>query len=89
MTWTPAPSCAAGRKDNAEMEVVWRGIAHAVTDFFYANEDDLLLEVHYGSTGLAVMQKLAPMTRPAQPATRVRRRRVTLRSLARRLLRRD
>ena len=85
----PGPFMRGGRKDNVEMEVVWRGIAHAVLDFFYANEDDLLLDFHYGSTGLAVMQKLAPVTQSAQPAARVRRRRVTPRSLARRLLRRD
>ncbi len=82
----PGPFMQGRRKDNANMEVVWRGIADTVLDFFHANEDDLLLEIHYGSTGLAVMQKLAPMNRPPLPAKRLRRRYFTLRSLARQLL---
>ncbi|MCY4525885.1 MAG: class I SAM-dependent methyltransferase [Anaerolineaceae bacterium] len=82
----PGPFMQGRRKDNANMEVVWRGIADAVLDFFLANEDDLLLEFHFGSTGLAIMKKLAPVDKPPQPARRLRRRRFTLRSLARKLL---
>ena len=63
----PGPFMQGRRKDNANMEVVWRGIADAVLGFFHANEDDLLLEFHFGSTGLAIMKKLAGRDPP--PAT--------------------
>ena len=82
----PGPFMQGRRKDNANMEVVWRGIADTVLDFFHANEDDLLLQFHFGSTGLAVMQKLAPMNRTPLPARPLRRRYFTLRSIARQLL---
>ncbi|MCE2490210.1 MAG: class I SAM-dependent methyltransferase [Anaerolineae bacterium] len=82
----PGPFMQGRRKDNANMEVVWRGIADAVLDFFHANEDDLLLEFHFGSTGLAIMKKLAQIDKLPQPARRLRRRSFTLRSLARQLL---
>ncbi|MCY3906124.1 MAG: class I SAM-dependent methyltransferase [Anaerolineaceae bacterium] len=82
----PGPFMQGRRKDNADMEVVWRGIADAVLDFFHANEDDLLLEFHFGSTGLAIMKKLARRDKMPRPARRLRRRHFTLRSLARQLL---
>ncbi len=82
----PGPFMQGRRKDNANMEVVWRGISDSVLDFFHANEDDLLLEFHFGSTGLAIMKKLARRDKVPQPARRLRRRHFTLRSLARQLL---
>ena len=84
----PGPYLRGQRKDNAEMEIAWRGISQAVQDFFYANEDDLFLEFHFGSTGLALMQKLAAQGQAHRPARPVPRRHLTLRSLAKRLLRR-
>ena len=77
----PGPYMAGRRKDDANREVAWRAIARVVMDFFYANEHDLLLQVHYGSTGLALMQKLAPMDKPFNPPRRLPRRYATLRSL--------
>ena len=82
----PGPYLRERRKDDANREIVWRAISRVVQDFFYANEDDLLLEYHFGSTGLALMQKLAPMTKAPQPLKRIPRRRVTWRSLARHLV---
>ena len=84
----PGPYLRGQRKDNAEMEITWRGIGRAVQDFFYANEDDLFLEFHFGSTGLALMQKQAPLGQAGRPARPLPRRHFTLRSLASRLLRR-
>lgn len=82
----PGPYLSGRRKDDANREIAWRAISRVVQDFFYANEDDLLLEYHFGSTGLALLQKLAPMTKLPQPLRRIPRRRVSLRSLARHLL---
>jgi predicted O-methyltransferase YrrM len=84
----PGPYLRGQRKDDANREIAWRAISHVVSDFFYANEDDLLLEYHYGSTGLALMQKLAPMSKAPNPPRRIPRRRLTLRSFARLLARR-
>ena len=81
----PGPYLSGHRKDDANREIAWRAISRVVMDFFYANEDDLLLEYHYGSTGLALMRKLAPMSKAPQPPRRVPRRRVTWRSIARHL----
>lgn len=80
----PGPYMRGQRKDDAEREIAWRGIGQAIQDFFYANEDDLLLEFHFGSTGLALMQKLVPLGQPHQPARPIRRRYFTARSLAKR-----
>lgn len=82
----PGPYLRGRRKDDANREIAWRGISRVVQDFFYANEDDLFLEYHFGSTGLALMQKLAPMTKAPHPPRRLPRRRVTWRSLAKRLV---
>jgi predicted O-methyltransferase YrrM len=44
------------------------GDLKAVKEFFYANRDDLFLEIHYGATGMAVMKKLSPLgTKPNAP----------------------
>lgn len=79
----PSPYMRGQRKDYVENEIVWRAIWQVVQDFFYANEDDLLLEYHLGDMGLAILQKLAPMSKTPQPPRRLRPRRVSLRSLAR------
>ena len=84
----PGPYMRGQRKDYVENEIVWRSIWQVVLDFFYANEDDLLLEYHLGDMGLAIMQKLAPMSKAPNPPRRIPPRRVSLRSLARHLLRR-
>ena len=84
----PGPYLRGRRKDNADREIAWRRIGEVIQEFFYANEDDLFLEFHFGSTGLALMQKLAPQERVHRPARPLPRRRHTLRSLAKGLLRR-
>ena len=75
-----------GRNDNSDMEIAWRRIGNFVLDFFYANEDELLLEFQFGSTGLAIMKKLAPLNATVSPVRRRQRRFFTLRSLARAFL---
>ena len=79
----PGPYMRGQRKDNIESEIVWRAVRQVVLDFFYANEDDLLLEIHYGDMGMAIMQKLAPVSKAPQPIRHIRRRRLSLRSIAR------
>ena len=82
----PGPYMRGQRKDYVENEIVWRSIGQVVLDFFYANEDDLQLEYHLGDMGLAIMQKLAPMSKAPNPPRRIPPRRVSLRSLARHFL---
>jgi len=44
------------------------GLAKAVMEFYYANENNLLLEFHLGLTGLAIMRKLTPVDKePNRP----------------------
>lgn len=81
----PGPYMRGRRKDNIDNEIVWRDVGELVYDFFIANEDDLLLEVHHGDMGMAIMQKLAPMSKAPQPPRRIPRRRRSWRSLARQL----
>ena len=81
----PGPYMRGQRRDNIENEIVWREKAQFILDFFYANEDELLLEIQYGDMGMAIMQKLAPMDRPPQPPRHIRARRHSFFSLARRL----
>jgi hypothetical protein len=47
------------RKDNIHFEFDWTEIREFVEELFYANEDKLLLELHLGSTGYAIMTKRA------------------------------
>ncbi len=56
-------------------------------DFFYTNEDELMLEMHYGSTGLAILKKLTPQGKPANPARRIPKRHFTWRSFVKSVLR--
>lgn len=82
----PGPYLRGGPKDDAEREIAWRGIQQTVLDFFYANQDHLRLQIHYGSTGLAVIEKRAPLGHtPSLPAPTPRRY-TTLKSLAKRWL---
>ena len=81
----PGPYMRGQRRDNIDNEIVWRDKAQFIMDFFYANEDDLLLQIIYGDMGMAIMQKLAPMSKPPQPARHIPHRRVSWRSVARRL----
>jgi hypothetical protein len=82
----PFPYMRGQRKDNVEREIAWRAIGDTVIDFFYANRDDLFLEVHYGSTGLAILHKLAPFGREPAPPHPLPRRRWSLRSFGKTLL---
>ncbi len=43
------------------------GVTKAVTEFFYANEDELLLELHLGHTGQGIMRKLMPKDKAPNP----------------------
>ncbi|MCY3575418.1 MAG: class I SAM-dependent methyltransferase [Chloroflexi bacterium] len=81
----PTPYMRGQPEDNRDSEIVWRDIWQLVQDFFYANEDDLLLEYHLGDKGMAIMQKLASMSKPPNPPRRLKARRVSFYSLARRL----
>jgi predicted O-methyltransferase YrrM len=85
----PGPYMRGQRKDHPQREVAWREISNRVQDFFYANQDDLRLEFHFGSTGLAVMKKLAPKDQRPQPVKRIARRYFTLRSILKQVLGRD
>jgi hypothetical protein len=55
-------------------EMNWSEIHEFVQGFFYANEDDLNLNVMYGSTGLACVKKLSRRGVPAVKPKRVVRR---------------
>lgn len=82
----PMPYMAGQRKDDVNREIAWREIGDAVMDFFYANRDDLFLEIQYGSTGQALFHKLTPLHTAPKPPTHIPRRRWSLRSTARRIL---
>lgn len=45
------------RKDHALLEHDWQNMQDCVLDAFHNNEEDCTLEIHYGSTGLAMMKK--------------------------------
>jgi hypothetical protein len=47
------------------------GVARAVKEFFHANEDELLLEFHFGVTGIGIMKKLMPRDKLPNPAVPV------------------
>jgi hypothetical protein len=61
------------RKDNRAAEYDIDLIHDFVTAFFNANQDTLRLSIHYGSNGLAAMQKLSALgAAPLAPAPIVR-----------------
>ncbi len=58
------------RKQNRIHAKEFIGLATAVKNFFYANEEQLFLEFHFGSTGMGIMKKLSPLGKaPQVPAT--------------------
>ncbi|RMF80671.1 MAG: class I SAM-dependent methyltransferase [Chloroflexi bacterium] len=85
----PTPYLPSQRKDNVTIEHGIRQIANTVQQFFYANEDELFLEFHFGSTGMAIMKKLSPMgTTPNPPRALPQRRLLWLQRVRQALLRR-
>ena len=64
----PTPYLKDQRKDNPKHEIEAIGLSNIIKEFFYANEDQLFLEYHFGSTGMGIMQKLSPLgTQPKLP----------------------
>ena len=56
------------RKENRVSEKNFSEIARVIREFFYANEDGLFLEFHFGSTGMGIMKKLSlPGVKPNPP----------------------
>ena len=58
------------RKDNVRAEIERDEIENYVKAFFYANEDNVYLDIMFGTTGLAHLYKLCPkgtVPREAQP----------------------
>lgn len=82
----PLPYLRGQRKDSVDREIVWRSIGRTVMDFFHANEEQLYLEMHYGSTGLAILYKLSPFQSQPNPPQRIPYRHWSLRSVAKQLL---
>jgi len=75
----PLPYLNGKRKDNIRQEIIWRAMGEVVRRFFYANEGDVVLEMYYGSTGLAILRKFSPLGTEAKPPSSVRLRRFSLR----------
>ncbi len=48
------------RKDNVRAEIMWDEVKDYVKAFFYSNEDELYLDIMFGTTGLAHLYKLSP-----------------------------
>jgi predicted O-methyltransferase YrrM len=63
----PTPYLRGQRKDNPRHEQEAVGMADVIREFFYANEDQLFLEYHFGSTGMGIMRKLSPLGSPPHP----------------------
>lgn len=64
----PTPYLAGQRKDNPRHEMEAVKLVDVIRGFFYANEDDLFLEFHFGSTGMGIMRKMSPQgTLPNPP----------------------
>lgn len=53
------PYRKGNRKDNYRVEMALDEIREYIEAFFYANEDDLYLDIMYGTTGLAHLYKLS------------------------------
>ena len=70
----PTPYGPGARKDNLSHEFDWHEIRQFVEELFYANEDSLFLEMHFGSTGFAVMTKRTKMSQRLNKHKPVRRR---------------
>jgi predicted O-methyltransferase YrrM len=63
----PTPFMQGQRKDNPRHELEVIGVADLIKEFFYANEDHLFLEFHFGSTGMGIMRKLSSLGAQPQP----------------------
>jgi len=74
----PTPYLPGQRKDNPRHEPEAIGVAQVVKEFFYANEDELFLEYHFGSTGMGIMRKLAPLGARPNPPVPLRTRELVL-----------
>jgi predicted O-methyltransferase YrrM len=72
------PYRRGNRKDNVRAELAFDEIREYVQAFFYANEDELSLDITFGSTGLAHMHKVSPMGSVPTPARRLTHRRNSL-----------
>lgn len=67
----PTPYARRRRKDDLIKEIEWSHIGRFTRDFFYANEDQLFLSHHFGTTGMAKMYKLSPLGTVAHVAVPV------------------
>jgi len=74
----PTPYLAGQRKDNPRHEPEAVGISEIIREFFYANEDELFLEYHFGSTGMGILRKLAPLGATPRPPVRIRSRQAVI-----------
>ncbi len=74
----PTPYLPGQRKDNPRHEPEAIGVAQVIREFFYANEDQLFLEYHFGSTGMGIMRKLAPLGAQPNPPMPLRTRELVL-----------
>ncbi len=72
----PTPYLPGQRKDNPRHEFEAIGVAQVIREFFYANEDHLFLEYHFGSTGMGIMRKLTPFGISPNPPMSLRTRQV-------------
>ncbi|MHC4870925.1 MAG: class I SAM-dependent methyltransferase [Planctomycetota bacterium] len=61
-----------GFKPSASTYQDLAGDLKAVKEFFYANQDDLFLEIHYGATGMAIMKKLSPLGSEPDPPVMIK-----------------
>jgi predicted O-methyltransferase YrrM len=74
----PTPYLHGQRKDSPKHEPEAIGVAKVIQEFFYANEDVLYLSYHFGSTGMGIMRKLAPLHVKANPPKRIRTREIKI-----------
>lgn len=72
----PTPYLPGQRKDNPRHEPEAIGVAQVIREFFYANEEHLFLEYHFGSTGLGIMHKIGPMGLNPNPPVPLRTRQI-------------
>lgn len=75
------PYWRGNRKDNVRAEIAFDEIREFVKAFFYANENDVSLDIMYGSTGLAHLHKRSPLGTVPARAGRLTHRRKGLKSL--------
>ncbi len=61
-----------GFKPSASTYQDLAGDLKAVKEFFYANQDNLFLEIHYGATGMAIIKKLSARGEKPFPAKIIR-----------------